>query len=119
MNNTLNKVTLIGYLGDDVKLHYFEKDNCIGRISLATNETYTNKNNEKTTQTEWHYLVVRNKVAELFEKYLSKGDRIYVEGKIKTRTWQTDEGITKSIIEIHVNEFTFLNTKKTIDKNNE
>jgi len=104
---------LIGYLGEDVKMHYFDGGNCIGRFSLATNEVYFNKTtNEKITSTEWHNIVVRNKAAELCEKYLSKGDKIYLEGRIKSRQWQTDEGTTKHIIEIQAIDFTFLTTKK-------
>ena len=116
MNGTLNKVMLIGHLGDDVKLHYFEGGNCIGRFPLATNEIYINKQtNEKITSTEWHNLVVRNKAAEICEKYLSKGDKIYVEGRIKSRQWQGEDGSTKYTTEIQVTEFTFLTTKKELD----
>ncbi|KOS06661.1 single-stranded DNA-binding protein [Flavobacterium akiainvivens] len=116
MNGTLNKVMLIGHLGDDVKLHYFEGGNCIGRFPLATNEVYINKQtNEKITSTEWHNLVVRNKAAEICEKYLSKGDKIYVEGRIKSRQWQGEDGVTKYTTEIQVTEFTFLTTKKELD----
>lgn len=116
MNGTLNKVMLIGHLGDDVKLHYFEGGNCIGRFPLATNEVYINKQtNERIVSTEWHNLVVRNKAAEICEKYLSKGDKIYVEGRIKSRQWQGDDGITKYAHEIQVTEFTFLSTKKEYD----
>ncbi|WP_177763237.1 single-stranded DNA-binding protein [Flavobacterium sp. I3-2] len=119
MYGTLNKVTLIGHLGDEVKMHYFEGGNSIARFSIATNEVYINKTtNEKITSTEWHNLVVRNKAAELCEKYLSKGDKIYVEGKIRTRQWQTEEGVTKHTTEIQVTEFIFLNTKKDIDGKN-
>jgi single-strand DNA-binding protein len=113
MNGTLNKVMLIGHLGDDVKMHYFDGGNCIGRFQLATNEVYINKTtNEKITSTEWHNLVVRNKAAEICEKYLSKGDKIYVEGRIKSRQWQAEDGVTKYTTEIQVTEFTFLTTKK-------
>jgi single-strand DNA-binding protein len=113
MNGTLNKVMLIGHLGDEVKMHYFEGGNCIGRFQLATNEVYVNKTtNEKITSTEWHSLVVRNKAAELCEKHLSKGDKIYVEGRLKSRQWQAEDGSTKYTTEIQVTEFTFLSTKK-------
>ncbi len=113
MSGTLNKVMLIGHLGDEVKLHYFEGGNCIGRFPIATNETYTNKQTgEKVTSTEWHNIVVRNKAAEICEKYLNKGDKIYVEGRLKTRQWQGDDGITKYTTEIHVQDFTFLTTKQ-------
>lgn len=118
MNGTLNKVMLIGHLGDDVKMHYFEAGNCIGRFQLATNEVYVNKTtNEKITSTEWHNLVVRNKAAEICEKYLSKGDKIYVEGRIKSRQWQAEDGSVKHTTEIQVTEFTFLSTKKDTENN--
>ena len=118
MNGSLNKVMLIGHLGEDVKMHYFENGNCIGRFSLATNEVYYNKQtNQKITSTEWHQLVVKNKAAEICEKYLSKGDRIYVEGRIKSRQWQAEDGTLKSTIEIIVTEFTFLNVKKDQEEN--
>lgn len=118
MNGTLNKVMLIGHLGDDVKMHYFDAGNCIGRFQLATNEVYINKTtNEKIVSTEWHNIVVRNKAAEICEKYLSKGDKIYVEGRIKSRQWQAEDGTTKHTTEIQVTEFTFLTTKKEAENN--
>jgi single-strand DNA-binding protein len=112
MSGTLNKVMLIGHLGDEVKTHYFEGGNCIGRFPLATNESYTNKQTgEKVTNTDWHNIVVRNKAAEICEKYLSKGDKIYVEGRLKNRQWQAEDGTTKYTTEVHVQDFTFLSTK--------
>ena len=114
MSGTLNKVMLIGHLGDEVKMHYFDDKNCVGRFPLATNETYTNKQtNERVSNTEWHNIVVRNKAAEICEKYLSKGDKVYVEGRIKTRKWTDDKGIERYSTEIQCNEFTFLSTKNT------
>ena len=113
MSGTLNKVMLIGHLGDEVKMHYFEGGNCIGRFPMATNETYTNRQSgEKVTNTEWHNIVVRNKAAEICEKYLSKGDKIYVEGRLKTRQWQGEDGNTRYTTEIHVQDFTFLSTRQ-------
>ena len=112
MSGTLNKVMLIGHLGDEVKLHYFEGGGCVGRFPLATNETYVNKQtNERVTNTEWHNIVVRNKGAEICEKYLSKGDKVYIEGRIKTRKWQDDKGNDRYSTEIHCTDFTFLTTK--------
>lgn len=111
MANSLNKVMLIGHLGDAVKMHYFDDKNAIGRFPLATHETYSNKSGDKITNTEWHNIVVRNKLAELCEKYLSKGDRVYIEGRIKTRQWEQD-GVRRYQTEIHVNELIFLSTRK-------
>ena len=112
MSGTVNKVILIGHLGDDVKMHYFEGGGCVGRFPLATNESYTNKSSgEKVTQTEWHNLIVRNKVAEIFEKYVKKGDKIYIEGRLKTRKWVDNDQKDRFSTEIVVNEFTFLSAK--------
>lgn len=112
MSGTLNKVMLIGHLGDEVKLHYFDGGNCIGRFPIATNETYTNRQTgEKVTNTEWHNIVVRNKAAEVCEKYLNKGDLIYIEGRLKTRQWQGEDGATRYTTEVHATDFTFLGNK--------
>jgi single-strand DNA-binding protein len=112
MSGTLNKVMLIGHLGDEVKMHYFEGGGCVGRFPLATNETYTIKQtNERVTNTEWHNVVVRNKAAEICEKYLTKGDRVYIEGKLKTRKWQDEKGMDRYTTEIQCTDFTFLTTK--------
>ena len=118
MSGTLNKVMLIGHLGDEVKMHYFEGGGCVGRFPLATNETYTSKQtNERITNTEWHNIVVRNKGAEICEKYLSKGDKVYVEGRLKTRKWQDESGTERYSTEIQCTDFTFLSTKKESESN--
>ena len=112
MSGTLNKVMLIGHLGDEVKMHHFEGGGCIGRFPLATNESYTNKSTgEKISSTEWHNIVVRNKAAELCQKYLSKGDKVYIEVKIKSRKWTDDSGKERYMTEINTDVFTFLNNK--------
>ena len=103
---------LIGHTGDDVKMHYFEGGNSLGRFPLATNETYTNKTtNERVTNTEWHNIVVRNKAAEICEKYLKKGDLVYIEGRLKTRKWQDENGMDRYSTEIQCTDFTFLTPK--------
>ncbi len=112
MRGTLNKVMLIGHLGDEVKMHFFDGGNSIGRFPLATNESYTNQEGDRITTTEWHNIVVRNKLAEICEKYLTKGDKIYCEGRIKTRQWSGDDGQMRYMTEIHVRELTFLTNKK-------
>lgn len=116
MSGTLNKVMLIGHLGDTIKTHYFDGGGVIARFPLATNETFTNKTTgEKTTTTEWHNIVVRNKLAEICEKHLTKGDKVYCEGKIKSREWEV-EGVKKYTTEIHVKEMTFLSPKSNNKK---
>lgn len=118
MNGTLNKVMLIGHTGDDVKVHYFEGGNSIGRFPLATNETYVNRNGERVTNTEWHNIIVRNKAAEICEKYLKKGDRVYIEGRIQTRKWQDDKGMDRYSTEIVCTNFTFLTPKDSPSQQN-
>lgn len=109
MSGTLNKVMLIGHTGDEVKMHYFEGGGSVGRFPLATNETYTNRTTgERVNNTEWHNIVVRNKAAEICEKYLHKGDKVYIEGRIKTRKWQDDQGNERYSTEIQCTDFTFL-----------
>ncbi len=112
MTGTLNKVMLIGHTGDDVKMHYFEGGGSVGRFPLATNEVYTNKTTgQKVENTEWHNIVVRNKAAEICEKYLKKGDKVYVEGRLKTRKWQDEKGNERYSTEIQCTDFTFLTPK--------
>jgi len=109
---TLNKVMLIGHTGDNVKMHYFEGGGCVGNFPLATNEDYVNKTTgERVSNTEWHQIVVRNKGAEICEKYLKKGDKVYIEGRIKTRKWQDDKGMDRYSTEIQCLDFTFLTPK--------
>lgn len=109
---SVNKVILVGNLGDNVNMHYFENGGCVGKFPLATSETYTNsQTGEKITTTEWHNIIVSNKQAEICEKYLSKGDKIYLEGKITTRKWQDTGGNTRYSTEIRAITFKFLTTK--------
>lgn len=112
MNGTLNKVMLIGHTGDDVKMHYFEEGRCIGRFPLATNDSYTNKaTGERVDNVEWHTIILRNKAAEICEKYLKKGDKVYIEGRLKTRKWQDDKGMDRYSTEIHCTDFNFLTSR--------
>ncbi len=117
MSSSLNKVLLLGHLGDNIKMHYFEGGNCIGRFPIATNDEYTNKTTgERISNTEWHNIVVRNKLAELCEKYTKKGDKIYIEGRLKTRQWQDDSGNKRYSTEVHATEVIFLSQKKQGNK---
>ncbi|WP_124979155.1 single-stranded DNA-binding protein [Nonlabens xiamenensis] len=112
MAGTVNKVILIGHTGDEVKMKYFDGGNCIGRFPLATNEEYVNRTTgERVSNTEWHNCVVRNKAAEVCEKYLHKGDKVYIEGRIKSRQWTGEDGQQRYTTEIQVQEFTFLTPK--------
>ncbi len=110
MAATLNKVMLIGNLGADPEVRRFEDGNALARISLATSETYTNREGQKVTQTEWHMVVFRRGLADVVEKYVKKGDKLYVEGKIKTRKWE-ENGQPRYSTEIHADNMTMLTPK--------
>ena len=98
MNRTLNKVMLIGRLGNDVKLTYFEKESCVGQVSLATDDSYTDRNTQQRVEiTQWHNLVFNNKLAENVAKYVKKGDLLYVEGRLRTRQYQAQDGQVRYI----------------------
>lgn len=118
MAGTLNKVMLIGNLGKDPEIKTFEGGNSLARFPIATSETYTNKqSNEKVTQTEWHTIVLRRGLAEVAEKYLKKGDKIFVEGKIKTRSWEDDRGEKRYSTEIQADSMTMLSGRRDDNSN--
>ena len=115
MAGSLNKVMLIGNLGKDPESREMSDGTKMAKFPIATTETYKNRQGEKVSNTEWHNIIVRNKAAEICNKYLKKGDKVYVEGKLKTRKWQGDDGIQRYSTEVHVNEFNFLNNKSELD----
>ena len=107
---SVNKWIGIGNLGRDPELRKTPSGTSVCSFSMAT----TKKLKDGEKKTEWHNIVVRNKLAEICEKYLSKGDRVFIEGKIKTRQWEQD-GIKKYSTEIHALDMTFLTTKKDLN----
>ena len=109
MNGYVNKVILVGRIGEAIKLTYFSEGNCVGQFRLATHEEYTNRNtNERVEHTEWHNIVVRNKLAEAIEKYTQKGDLIYLEGQLRNRSWQAEDGSPRYITEVVVSDMNLL-----------
>ena len=111
MAGSVNKVILIGNLGKDPEVRYLEGGTAVANFSIATSETYKNKNGELTTSTEWHNVVVWRKLAEITEKYLKKGNKIYIEGKLRTRSWQDQDGNTRYTTEIVADNLTMLGGK--------
>lgn len=105
-----NKVTLIGHTGKEVEITNFEKG-IKASVTLATNDHYTNAKGEKVEETQWHNLVAYGKTAEIFQKYVSKGKEIAVEGKIVYRHYEDKEGIKRNITEIRVEELVLLGSK--------
>lgn len=108
---SLNKVQLIGRLGKDPETRNFDNGSQVANFSVATDESYKNKKGEKVESTEWHNIVIWGKLAEVAVKYLNKGDQVYLEGKLKTRSWEKD-GVTKYITEIWVDNMVMLGGKK-------
>ncbi len=105
-----NKVTLIGHTGKEVEIINFEKGK-LAKVTLATNDYYTNVAGEKVEETQWHNLVVNGKLADIMEKYVTKGKEIAIEGKIKYRTYDDKDGIKRYTTEICVEELVLLGAK--------
>ena len=98
--SSVNKVILLGNLGKDPEVRYLENERARTTFTLATNETYKNKEGAKTTTTEWHNVVLWTPLAEIAEKYLKKGNPVYIEGKLTSRSYVDKEGQTKYITEV-------------------
>lgn len=97
----INKVILVGNLGKDPEMRYTQSGVPVCSFPMATSETYRDRNtNEKITQTEWHNIVIWRKMAETAEKYLNKGSQVYIEGKLRTRSWEDQQGMKRYTTEI-------------------
>lgn len=105
-----NKVTLIGHTGKEVEIVNFEKGK-IAKVTLATNDFYTNAQGEKVEETQWHNLVASGKLADIMEKYVQKGKEIAIEGKLIYRTYDDKDGQKRYITEIRVEELLLLGSK--------
>ena len=105
----VNKVILIGNLGADPEVRHLQNGASVANFRIATSETYKDKQTgEKREQTEWHSIVAWRGLAEITERYLRKGSKVYVEGKLRTRQWQDKDGNTRYTTEIHADEMTML-----------
>ncbi len=119
MAGSVNKVILIGNLGKDPEVKYFEEGRGFAKFPLATTESYRDKQGEKVEQTEWHNVTVwRPGLVDLVEKYLKKGNKVYLEGRLRTRSWEDDSNQTKYITEIVVDNMTFLGSPNS-DQNSQ
>ncbi len=112
MAGGVNKVILVGNLGKDPEVRTLESGAMVATFSLATSESYKDKNGERQTVTEWHNIVVWRGLAEVADKYLKKGNQIYVEGKLKTRNWQDKDGNTRYTTEVVADTFTMLGGRR-------
>ena len=108
MNAIKNSVQLIGHVGIDPEFKIFEDGNKIANLTMATNEIQKNKNGEKIEKTDWHRIVARGHVAEIIEKYVTKGKEIAVQGKLTYRNYEDKNGEKRYITEIFANEILLL-----------
>ncbi|WP_052140946.1 single-stranded DNA-binding protein [Pseudoalteromonas piratica] len=107
MSRGINKVILVGNMGQDPEVRYMPNGNAVANITLATSESYKDKNTgQMVDKTEWHRVVFFGKVAEVVGEYCRKGSQIYIEGKLQTRKWQDQQGQDKYTTEIVVDGFT-------------
>ncbi|WDN91043.1 single-strand DNA-binding protein (plasmid) [Desulfosarcina sp. BuS5] len=104
----LNKVMLIGNLGQDPETRYTQDGRAVSNFSLATNMKWKNKEGDQQEQVEWHRIVVFGNLAEICEKYLKKGKQVYIEGRIQTRKWQDDDGNNRYTTEVVANQMKML-----------
>ncbi|MDB5260828.1 MAG: single-stranded DNA-binding protein [Adhaeribacter sp.] len=105
---SINRVILVGNLGKDPEIRHTEGGVPVARFSVATSETYKDKTGNKVDRTEWHNIVAWRGLAEVAEKYMKKGQSVYIEGKIRTNNYQDKEGIQRSSIEIVADNMTML-----------
>ena len=108
MSSLRNKVQLIGNLGNDPEILNLDGGKKLAKFSLATNESYTNQKGEKVTNTDWHNLVAWGKTADIIEKYTSKGKEIAIEGKLTSRSYETQTGEKRYITEVVVSDLVLL-----------
>ena len=113
----VNKVILVGNLGKDPEVRYLEGGTAVAKFSLATSESYKDKTGKKVDQTEWHNIVLWRGLAEVAEKYLKKGMQVYIEGKIRSRSWEDKEGVKKYTTEIIAENLNILGKKEDRDGN--
>mgnify|MGYP001036877905 CR=1 FL=1 len=112
MAGTLNKVMLIGNLGKDPEIMHFDNGGSLVKFPIATSETYTNREGQRITNTEWHNVVINAKgLVDVAHKYLKKGHKVYLEGRIKTRKWQDQSGADRYTTEIQANQMTMLTSR--------
>jgi single-strand DNA-binding protein len=105
---SVNKVILIGNLGRDPELRYTKNGQAVANFTLATSDSFTNREGTREERTEWHRIVAWAKTAELCTKYLSKGRSVYIEGQLRTREWEDKEGHKRQTTEVHAQTVQFL-----------
>ena len=112
MSRGLNKVMIIGYLGRDPEMRYTPSGRPVTTFSVATSRSWNTSDGEKHNETEWFNVVAWGNLAEICKQYLTKGQQVYIEGRLQTRRWEDAEGVKHSSIEIVANEMMILGDKR-------
>jgi single-strand DNA-binding protein len=115
----VNKVILVGNLGKDPEIRTLDNGRSVASFSLATTESYKDKNGQKVDNTEWHNIVMWSPLAEIAQKYLKKGNQVYLEGKLTTRSWDDKEGNKRYTTEVVVRDMTLLGSPSGAGGRNE
>jgi single-strand DNA-binding protein len=115
---SVNKVILVGNAGKDAEVRYIDNNVAVATFSLATSETYTAKSGEKVTNTEWHNIVAWRGLGEFAGKYIQKGRQLYIEGRIRTRSYDDKDGVKKYVTEILADSIQLLGKKEPGEGNN-
>ena len=114
----INKVTLVGRLGKDPEVRHFDNNSSVCNFTIATSESYTDKEGQRVEQTEWHNLAIwRKGLVDVAEKYLKKGHLLYVEGKLRTRSWDDKDGNKRYTTEVVVDSFKMLEKRESSSNN--
>lgn len=108
---SVNKVILVGNLGQDPELKHLDQNTAVATLNIATSETYRTKEGERVSKTEWHRVALWRGLAEVAGKYLKKGSQVYIEGKLRTRSWDDQEGKKHYITEVVGDEMRMLDRK--------
>lgn len=116
---SVNKVILIGNLGKDPETRYMSNGDAVTNITLATTDTWKDKNGEKQEKTEWVNVVFYKKLAEIVSQYLNKGSQIYVEGRLETRKWTDKNGIDRYTTQVIASEMRMLGSNQSNKQNNQ
>ncbi|MEN8171344.1 MAG: single-stranded DNA-binding protein [Chloroflexota bacterium] len=112
MSRGLNKVMIIGHLGRDPEMRYTPSGRPVTTFSVATNRSWTTSDGERQTETEWFNIVAWSKLAEICNQYLSKGQQVYIEGRLHSRQWEDNQNAKRTSVEIVANEMIMLNERR-------
>ncbi len=112
---SVNKVILVGHVGNDPEVKHLDAGTQVANFRLATSESYKNRDGERVVQTEWHYVVAWRGLAEIVEKYVKKGQQLYIEGRIRTRAWDDKDGNKRYTTEILADNMQMLGKRSESD----